>query len=457
MPMPGAAAGNPSCNHETVLTMKRILILGAGLVSRPIVHYLTDLEDTDVTVATRTVSKAGALVAGRPAGHAVALDVIRDAAELEAQIGACDIAVSLLPATEHVHVARLCLKHGKRMATTSYISPEMRAIDADVKSAGLTFINECGVDPGLDHMSAMRVIHGVQSAGGTVTSFRSYCGGLPAPEANTNPIGYKFSWAPRGVLVAATNPARYREDGQVVELPGDELFTRPERVAIPGVGTFEGYPNRDSLPFGTLYGIENAETMFRGTLRNPGHCETWCPWVKLGLFSQSPRPELASMTFRQFICDIAGDDDPRRGLARRSGLPEDAPFIERLAWLGMFEDEKIGLAGAGNIDVMAARMAERCTYAPGERDMIVMQHEFVIDSDGRKTRRNSSLVVYGDPGGDSAMARTVSLPIAIAVRMMLDGTLSRPGVIAPIEPDIYNPILDELAPMGIAFQERELP
>ena len=436
--------------------MKRILILGAGLVSRPIVNYLTHLDDTDVTVATRTVAKAEALVAGKSNGHAIALDVTTDEAGLEARVEACDIAISLLPATEHVRVAQLCLKHGKLMATTSYISPEMRALDADVRAAGLTFINECGVDPGLDHMSAMRVIHAAQAAGGKVEAFRSYCGGLPAPEANTNPIGYKFSWAPRGVLVAATNPARYRKDGEIVEIPGDALFIRPERVEIPGVGAFEGYPNRDSLPFGEMYGIDTAATMFRGTLRNEGHCETWLQWVKLGLFSQVPRPELESMTYRQFICDLAGDGDPRKGLARRTGLPADAPFIERLEWLGMFADEKIGLAGAGNIDVMAARMAERCTYAPGERDMIVMQHEFIIDTAGSKSRRTSSLVVYGDPNGDSAMARTVSLPVAIAVRMLLDGTLDRPGVIAPIETEIYNSILDELAPMGIAFEEREL-
>lgn len=437
--------------------MKRILILGAGLVSRPIVHYLTNLEDTDVTVATRTVAKADALTAGRPNGHAVALDVARDADGLAAHIQACDIAISLLPATEHVRVARLCLAHGKQMATTSYISPEMLALNDEVRAAGLTFINECGVDPGLDHMSAMRVIHAVNAAGGTVTAFRSYCGGLPAPEANTNPIGYKFSWAPRGVLVAATNPARYRQDGTIVEIPGDALFTSPERVEIAGVGTFEGYPNRDSLPFGEMYGIQGAATMFRGTLRNMGHCETWREWVKLGLFSQTPHPELGSMTYRQFMCEIAGDDDPRRGLARKTGLPRNAAFIEQLDWLGLFADEKIGLDGAGNIDVMAARMAERCTYAPDERDMIVMQHEFTIDIDGQTSRRTASLVVYGDPRGDSAMARTVSLPVAIAVRMMLEGSLDRPGVIAPIEPAIYNPILDELEPMGIAFEERERP
>ena len=436
--------------------MKRILILGAGLVSRPIVHYLTGLDDTMVTVATRTVAKAEALVAGRSQGRALALDVIRDEAGLEKQVTETDIAVSLLPATEHVRVAKLCLKHSKMMATTSYISPEMQAIDADVNSAGLTFINECGVDPGLDHMSAMRVIHAVAAEGGTVESFRSYCGGLPAPEANTNPIGYKFSWAPRGVLTAAGNPARYRQDGSIVEIPGDELFRQPEIVDIPGAGTFEGYPNRDSLPYGTMYGLDSAKTMFRGTLRNIGHCETWYQWVHLGLFSQDIRPELSGMTYRDFMCGIAEDDDPRKGLSRKTGLPENAPFIEKLAWLGMFEKEPIPVEEGGNIDVMAARLAEKCQFAPGERDMIVMQHEFVIDTAGKKQQRISSLVDYGTPGGDSAMARTVSLPVAIATRMIIEGTIKQRGVIAPILPEIYNPILDELEGMGIAFKEQVL-
>ncbi len=206
----------------------------------------------------------------------MALDVTDEAA-LEELIADHDLAVSLLPATEHVKVAKLCLKHGKHMSTTSYISPEMKALDGEARAAGLTFLNECGVDPGIDHMSAMRIIHQAEAEGARVVSFRSYCGGLPAPEANTNPIGYKFSWAPRGVLVAATNPGRYRQDGRVVEVPGDELFAKPEIVSVPGAGEFEGYPNRDSIPYQEMYGLEDVKTMFRGTLRNLGHCESLVP------------------------------------------------------------------------------------------------------------------------------------------------------------------------------------
>jgi saccharopine dehydrogenase-like NADP-dependent oxidoreductase len=432
--------------------MKRVLVLGAGLVSRPLVHDLTDQPDLEVTLASRTVSKAEALVAGRERGTAVSLDV-KDEPALERLIGGHDVAVSLLPATEHVRVARLCLKHRKHMSTTSYISPEMKALDAAAREADLTFLNECGVDPGIDHMSAMRLIHRAEAEGSRVVSFRSYCGGLPAPEANTNPIGYKFSWAPRGVLVAATSPGRHLKDGEVIEVPGDELFASPERVSVPGAGEFEGYPNRDSLPYRELYGLEHVRTMFRGTLRNIGHCESWYRWVHLGLFDTEPR-DLAGLTYRSWMQAVAGGEPAREALATRAGVATDHPAITRLAWLGLFEEEPIPLTKGGNVDVMAARMRERCAFGPNERDMIVLQHEFVIEASDGARRVYSTLIDFGLPGGDSAMARTVSLPVAIATRLILRDAVKERGVIAPIEPEVYNPILDELAHLGIRCEER---
>ena len=436
--------------------MKRVLVLGAGLVSRPLVHYLCGQEDLEVLVASRTVSKAQALVAGRPRGRAVALDV-KDEAALEARVREADLAVSLLPATEHVKVARLCLKHRRHMSTTSYISPAMKALNAEVRAAGLTFINECGVDPGIDHMSAMRVIHQAAVLGEKVVAFRSYCGGLPAPEANTNPIGYKFSWAPRGVLVAATNPARYLENGQVVEVPGSELFRSPERVEVEGTGVFEGYPNRDSLPYMEMYGLSGLRTMFRGTLRNLGHCETFYQWVKLGLLDPAVRADLQGLTCRRLVAGLAGGgDDVEASLARKLGVPRDHPAITKLEWLGMLEDQTVPVSEGGNIDVMAARMLERCSFGEGERDLIVLQHEFVIAGERRERKVFSTLVDYGIPGGDSAMARTVSLPVAIATRLILAGEISERGVIAPVSPASYQPILGELDELGRRCLEREV-
>jgi saccharopine dehydrogenase-like NADP-dependent oxidoreductase len=433
--------------------MKRVLVLGAGLVSRPLVHYLTDQPDLEVTLASRTVSKADALVAGRERGTAAALDV-KDESALEKLVADHDLAVSLLPATEHVKVATLCLKHKKHMSTTSYISPEMTALSADAVAADLTFINECGVDPGIDHMSAMRIIHQAESEGSRVVSFRSYCGGLPAPEANTNPIGYKFSWAPRGVLVAATNPGRYLQDGQIVDVPGDELFANPERVTVPGAGEFEGYPNRDSMPYQEMYGLDDVKTMFRGTLRNLGHCESWYHWVKLRLFDASPRTDLGGLTYQGWMQGIAGGAPVEQALATKLGVGVDHPAITKLAWLGLFEDQPLPMSEGGNVDVMAARMRERCPLGPDERDLIVLQHEFVIEGPAGARQVHSTLIDFGNPGGDSAMARTVSLPVAIATRLILQGEVTERGVIAPIQPVVYNPILDELERLGIRCEER---
>ena len=432
--------------------MKRVLVLGAGLVSRPLVHYLTDQPDLEVTLASRTASKAEALVAGRDRGKAVALDV-QDESALERLIADHDVAVSLLPATEHVKVAELCLKHGKHMSTTSYISPEMKSLDAAAREADLTFLNECGVDPGIDHMSAMRIIHQAEAEGARVVSFRSYCGGLPAPEANTNPIGYKFSWAPRGVLVAATNPGRYLQDGQVVEVPGDELFASPETVTVPGAGDFEGYPNRDSLPYQEMYGLQDVKTMFRGTLRNLGHCASWYHWVQLGLFDTQVRADLDHLTYQDWMQSVAGGAPADQALASRAGVATDHPAIANLAWLGLFEDEPLPMTEGSNVDVMAARMRERCPFGPDERDMIVLQHEFGIEAAAGARQVYSTLIDFGIPGGDSAMARTVSLPVAIATRLILQGDVAERGVIAPIRPDVYNPILDELERLGIRCEE----
>lgn len=437
--------------------MKRVLVLGAGLVSRPLMKYLTSREGFELTVATRTVSKAEALLQGCPRSRAVALNV-NDEAALSRLIAEHDIAVSLLPATEHVRVAKLCLAHNKHMATTSYISPEMRAMHEAAKTKGLTFINECGVDPGMDHMSAMRVFHQVEREGGKIIAFRSYCGGLPAPEANTNPIGYKFSWAPRGVLVAAGNSACYLQDGKMVEIPGPELFAKPEIVDVQGAGKFEGYPNRDSISYIDFYGLKDVKTMFRGTLRNLGHCETWYRWSHLGLFNKEVRKDLVGLTHAAFMktlaLGIAGD--VRTAIAQKMGVPVNHPAVSKLEWLGMFEDRPLLTTEGGNVDVFAAAMLEKCPFLPGERDMLVMQHEFGIELPGRSKRILSTFVDFGIPGGDSSMARTVSLPVAIAVRMLLEGQITARGVFAPLAPEVYNPILNELESMGLKFEEREI-
>ena len=448
--------------------MKRILVLGAGLVSRPMVRYLLDVPDFELTVATRTVSKAQELVGAHPRGKAIALLVDDDAA-LGRLVAECDLAVSLLPYTYHVKVANHCLKHRKPLVTTSYVSDAMRALDAQAKAAGLVFLNEIGLDPGIDHMSAMKIIHDVQKAGGKVTSFMSYCGGLPAPEANDNPLGYKFSWSPKGVVMAGRNDARYLKDGKEVFVPGADLFGHRWPLKVADGFEFEAYPNRNSLPYIETYGLAGVKTMLRGTLRNFGWCETLKAIADLGVLKDdSVKTGITGLTPAAWLRGYApGSGTLRTDVASRLGLKDSDPILQRFAWLGLFDEKPVGLQQGSNLDILAKQMLDRMTFKPRERDMVVLHHEFVaefpsgpqslVPSPRSPSRIFSTLIAFGEPDGDSAMARTVSLPAAIGVRMILHGELKLTGVHIPVVPEIYEPVLAELARLGIECKERTAP
>jgi saccharopine dehydrogenase-like NADP-dependent oxidoreductase len=444
--------------------MKKVLVLGAGLVTRPHVRYLLDVPEIEVVVASRTVSKARALINGHPRGVAKALNV-EDLSELEDLISQADLAVSMLPYVYHPTVAALCVKHGKHMVTTSYVKDEMRALDAPAKEAGVILLNEIGVDPGIDHMSAMKVIHDVERKGGKIASFMSWTGGLPAPEANDNPFGYKFSWSPKGVLLASRNPARFQKDGQIVEIPGEELFDHYWPVHIEGLGEFEGFPNRDSMPYTQTYSIQPTEWMFRGTLRNVGWCATLKKVAELGLLNETPLPGAPSgslqdtpTTFREFLAymlNTSPETDLAQYLAQQWGMCDDSKPITDLTWLGLFSDDPLLEGKVTPVDIMAGQMQKKMAYQPGERDMIVMQHEFVAEYPDRKEAITATMIDYGIPHGDTSMARTVGLPAAIAVRMILQGEISGlTGVHVPVIPELYEPVLAELASLGIGLSEK---
>lgn len=434
--------------------MKRVLVLGAGLVAGPLVRYLLAVEDLQVTVASRTVEKAEGLIGGADNGTAESLNV-RDEGRLEELIAAHDLSISLLPYVYHPIVARLCVRHGKQMVTTSYIKPEMQELDAAAREAGVILLNEVGVDPGIDHMSAMQVIHRIAESGGTLVSFTSNTGGLPAPDANDNPMGYKFSWAPRGVVLAGKNPARYLVDGEVVDVPGPELFAHHWPCKIVGFGELEVYPNRDSLPYIESYGIPTVKSMFRGTLRYPGWCATMKKIVELGLLDETKRDDLEGLTFAQFTAQLIGSSgtDLKAELASYLDLPMDAKPIADLEWLGFLGSDALPDGADTPLDILAARMLQKMSYAPGERDMLVMQHEFVAEYPDRIETITSTMVDYGIPNGDTSMSRLVGLPAAIAAKHVLLGTIDLTGVHAPMIPEIYEPILAELAQMGVAFTE----
>ena len=438
--------------------MKRVLILGAGLVSRPHVNYLLDQHDFFVTVASRTVSKAEKLVGDHPRGKAISLNV-KDDEKLEELVSENDLAVSLLPYTYHVKIAKLCMKYGKNMVTTSYVSDDMNALDSEAKAAGILLLNEIGVDPGIDHMSAMRVIDNVKNNGGRIISFKSYCGGLPAPEANTNPWGYKFSWSPRGVVMAGKNPAKYIMDKKIVDVPGPELFATNWKVDIPGFGELEAYPNRNSVPYKEIYNIEDTETMFRGTLRYPGWCATMKKIVDLGFLDDEIVYDIKNLTYAEFIKNFVTDsryDNLKKDLAAQWGLNVSSDPIYRVEWLGLLGNEKIGLEKGTAMDIFCKILLDKLKYEPEERDLLVLHHEFIAEYPDKKQSITSTMIDYGIPGGDSSMSRTVGLPAAIAVKLILNGVIKETGVHIPVRPDIYEPILEELKNQNITCKEMYL-
>ncbi|MFZ2055729.1 MAG: saccharopine dehydrogenase C-terminal domain-containing protein [Candidatus Aminicenantales bacterium] len=436
--------------------MKKVLILGAGLVAKPLVRYLLDQPDLQVEVASRTVSKAEKLIDRHPRGLAKELN-LKSEEVLEAEVAKADLVISMVPYAFHPKVAEFCIRHKKHMVTTSYVSDAMKKLDQDARKAGIIILNELGLDPGIDHMEAMRVIHEIHDKGGELLSFISYCGGLPAPEANTNPFGYKFSWSPTGVLLAGKNSAQYLQDGREVFIPAEKLFESYSLRSVEGLGIFEGYPNRNSLPYIELYGVPETKTMLRGTLRNIGWCETIRTMVRLGLLGQDEK-DWTGLTFAGFCRKLLNTqaEDIKQEISERLGIPPGLAIFRRLDWLGLFSDEPLPLQKGSSLDIIGVRMTKELAYAAGERDMIVLQHEFIASYPGAgKERTISTLIDFGIPGGDSSMARTVGLPAAIGTKLILDGKIKETGVHIPVIPEIYQPILAELKTLNIAFKERK--
>ena len=434
---------------------KKILLLGSGLVAAPLVRYLLK-EGFNLTVADMFVDKAKALVGNAANGKAISLNV-EDIPSLREEIKKVEVVISLLPATKHLDVANICLEEGRHLFTTSYVKPPMKALEAKVLDKGLLFMNEVGLDPGVDHMSAMRIFDKIWDKGGKVISFKSYCGGLPAPDANTNPWGYKFSWSPKGVILAAKNNAKYKKDGKIVDVVSENLFKDIHTLNISGLCAFEAYPNRNSIDYIDIYNLKDIETMYRGTLRNKGWCETWSLIPKIGLLSEAEENGLKGVTWAKFMSRLIRTDSEKtikKDLASFLGIKEKSHPIEWFDWLGLFSNEKLKVDKSAPIDLFAEKMLEKCSYSKGERDMVVLYHEFIADYSGKKEKITSTLVDYGIPNGDSSMSRIVGLTCAISAKLFLDGKITAKGVRIPVSKDIYGPVLDELEKQGIKFVEK---
>jgi saccharopine dehydrogenase (NADP+, L-glutamate forming) len=434
--------------------MKRIVCLGAGLVARPYVQYICK-HGYHVTVASRTKSKAERLINGCENADAITFNIQTDNELLKELTTKADLICSLLPYTFHVKVAKEAIKYKKSFCTTSYISDEMKALDEDARNAGILLLNECGVDPGIDHMSAMKIINSIHNNNGKVVSFTSFTGGLPAPDANDNPFGYKLSWSPRGVLLAGRNPAHFLRNGTEVNIPDTELFDNYEIIEAPEAGKFEAYPNRDSMSYINIYGIPETKTMLRGTYRNLGWCSTLKKIADLGLLSIEER-SFNNMTYADLMREQTKSEelDLVNAVANTCGIELNDPIISRFEWLGLFSDNLIPSNVTTNLDALCHLFEEKLQYSPGQRDMIVMHHEFIAEYPKRKEKITSILIDYGIPNGDSSMSRTVALPVAIASRMILEGKITLTGVHRPILPEIYEPILNELEDNNIKFKER---
>jgi saccharopine dehydrogenase-like NADP-dependent oxidoreductase len=341
------------------------------------------------------------------------------------------------------------------MVTTSYVSDKMQALDERAKDAGIVLINELGVDPGIDHMSAMKVINHVYDNGGKVVSFRSYCGGLPAPDANNKPFGYKFSWSPKGVLMAGKNDARYLEDGKEVSIEGKDLFNHYKILNVEGIGDLEGYPNRNSLPYIEKYGLKDVHTMFRGTFRNTGWCKTLKKISEMGYLDDKEIENIEGLTFKELTAKITGLDsnDLKKNLSQKLEVEEDSNVIYNLEWLGLLGDEKLP-KDKNPLDILVARMLEKLQYDENERDMVILYHEFMAEYPDKKEKITSTLIDFGISGGDSSMSRTVGLPAAIATRFILEGKFNFTGVLIPVDPKIYEPVLKELETLDIVCKEK---
>jgi saccharopine dehydrogenase-like NADP-dependent oxidoreductase len=435
--------------------VKRVVVLGAGRVSSPCVGHLLGKPDIQVRVYDIVPANAARVVAGRPRGESLQLDASKPVGPA---IREADVVINLLPAPLQLDVARACVEERKPLVSACYATEPIKALDKPAREAGILILMEMGLDPGIDHMSAVKFIREVEAEGGRVKGFFSWCGALPAPEANTNPFGYKLSWSPGDLVGTLRRPARFLKGGHVVSIQGDALLENYTLKEIEGLGWFEEYPNGDALGYAEIYGIPDAADLFRGTLRYPGWCETLRKMLHLRIHDDEPR-DLSGLTFADLTRAMIGEPagDLKAAVARRLGLDEYSTAMKRIEWLGLLSDRPIGRKRGSMRDVVLDLFLEKLGWSEGERDLVVMQHEYIVEYPcaGVTKRHTSLLVDYGVPGGDTSVARTTGLPVALAAEMILRGRLDLVGVHIPVHPRVYEPILADLASMGIVFRHGE--
>lgn len=445
--------------------MRQILIIGAGRSASSLIQYLlgkSDSEQLKIVIADLSLELAQKKTNKHPNAQAIALDIF-DNGQRKAAIEKADIVISMLPAHLHIEVARDCIVYKKSLVTASYISDAMQELDAAAKENNLVFMNEIGLDPGIDHMSAMKVIDEIRDKGGKMLLFESFCGGLVAPESDNNLWNYKFTWAPRNVVLAGQGgAAKFIQEGSYKYIPYCNLFRRTEFLDVEGYGRFEGYSNRDSLKYRSVYGLDDVLTLYRGTIRRVGFSKAWNMFVQLGMTDDSYTMEDSeNMSYRQFtnaFLPYHPTDSVEIKMRLILKIDQDDIMWDKLLELSLFNDRKIvGLKNATPAQILEKILSDSWTLQPDDKDMIVMYHKFGFELNGVKQQIDSKMVCLGDDQTYTAMAKTVGLPVAIATLQILNGKIKTPGVQLPINKEVYLPILKELEEHGVVFHEQTMP
>ncbi|WP_281230993.1 saccharopine dehydrogenase family protein [Flavobacterium gelatinilyticum] len=445
--------------------MRSVLIIGAGRSASSLIRYLlakSESENLHLVVADLSLALAEKKTQKHPNATPIALDIFNKE-ERQTAISKASIVISMLPAHLHIEIAKDCLLFKKHLVTASYISDAMQALDEEAKQHNLIFMNEIGLDPGIDHMSAMKVIDEIRSKGGNMLLFESFCGGLVAPEYDTNLWNYKFTWAPRNVVLAGQGgAAKFIQEGTYKYIPYSALFRRTEFLEVEGYGKFEAYSNRDSLKYRSVYGLDDVLTLYRGTIRRVGFSRAWNMFVQLGMTDDSYIMEDSeTMSYRQFTNSFL-PYHPTDSVEIKTRLilkiDQDDIMWDKLLELDLFNPNKIvNLPNATPAQILEKILTDSWTLEPEDKDMIVMYHKFGYELNGEKKQIDSKMVCIGDDQTYTAMAKTVGLPVAIATLLILNGKITTPGVQLPIRKEVYNPILKELEEYGVIFNEQTMP
>ncbi len=438
--------------------LQKILIIGAGRSASTLIKYLSDESinnNFQIKVGDKNLSLVEENIKFYPRVEVINFDV-NDPIQRAYEIKIADLIISMLPANFHYTVAKDCVKFSKNLVTASYVSNEIRSLDKQAKNKGIILLNEIGLDPGIDHMSAMKIIDNIKSDGGNLKSFKSYCGGLVDPKSISGPWEYKFTWNPRNVILAGQGTAQYIENGKHKYIPYHRLFKRTEKISIHNQGEFEAYANRDSLSYREIYGLNNIPTLFRGTLRRIGFSESWDIFVELGMTDDSYEMDVSGMTYVDFLNSFMKTSNKSAKEDLKKYFNTNDYVLNKIDWLGFFGNTKINIEKATPAQVLQSILEDKWALRDNDNDMIVMQHQFIYEKEGRVHELHSSFVTYGEDKTFTGMSKTVGLPVGIAAKLILSKEIREKGVKVPVTKDIYIPVLNELKRFGISFIEKQI-